>query len=538
MPSSASSSSSSSLYVIDASSPLRVDPIRVRAVDALLEVVDTDDDDSGGGGARTRTVAERFPSSFRTQEPLDALCRKHGVPEQYSAVVPGSYQRACSPPPPGAVCVYAHALEAGMRFPLHPFFCEALAHFGVAPSQIVPNGWRVMAGFVVLSHFAGVTPSLRVFRHFFSLFAFKLHGWYCFRGKDSSGALFKGLPHSLKGWKEEFFFLKSPTPWPCPVKWGELSKGATAEPVLTREEQSVAKKLLRAHGAAVDIKTYLSESNLAAAMTTGSPKPAPAPPPSPCFASSAKGMDPSVYDMMKSMRAAKQAPQQAATGEKVVTVKSEPGNDDTPSSGKKRKLSAAEDATNTPHDHAHGSLSGARSPAPPGFSAQRSSKTVRDSDHDPHPRHAPDLPDGDTAGWDAARRTLQSVVTPAREREFAAAKPSDVIASSYLTLLQAANYATFSLGYALELEEKLAAREREADALRQELAQAKAELAGAKEAAVREFQGSTEQVLRFAEHALAGYERGMEDMKRAALRRYPHLDLEQLAVPADGGGPR
>jgi len=53
---------------------------------------------------------------------------------------------------------------------------------------------------------------------------------------------------------------------------------------------------------------------------------------------------------------------------------------------------------------------------------------------------------------------------------------------------------------------------------------------------VREFGGSTEQVLRFAEHALPGYEKGMEDMKRAVLRRYPHLDPEQLVVPADGGG--
>ena len=118
---------------------------------------------------------------------------------------------------------------------------------------------------------------------------------------------------------------------------------------------------------------------------------------------------------------------------------------------------------------------------------------------------------------------------------------------SWATRAQAANYASFSLGYALELEEKLAAREREADTLRQELSQAKAELAGAKkaaaeelrsaaEAAVREFRGSTEQVNRFAEHALAGYEKGMEDMKRAVLRRYPHLDPEQLVVPADGGG--
>ncbi|CAL5046318.1 unnamed protein product [Urochloa decumbens] len=508
-----SSSSSSSLYIIGASSsPLRADPVRARAPDAAPDGGDSDDEAVSGGGARSTTVAERFASSFRTQDSLDALCRKYGVPEQFRPILPAGHHRACSPPPPGSVCVYAHALEAGMRLPLHGFFCEALAHFGVAPSQVAPNGWRVMAAFV-------------------------LKGWYWFRGKDSAGALFKGLPHSLKGWKEEFFFLRSPTPWPCPVTWGEPSKGSTAEPVLTREEKGIAAKLLRAHGAAVDLKTYLSESNLAAAMITGAPSQPPPPPaaaPSPRTASSSKGMDPSVYDMMKSMRAAKAA---QASGEKAkVVVKSEPGSDAT-YFGKKRK----------PEDgRAHGSVSGSGlcSPAPPGFTQKTPRSSVRD--HDPEPRH---VPDGDTAGWEAARQTLQSIVSPSRERTFSAEKPSDVIQSSYVTMLQAANCVSFSLGYALELEEKLAAREREADARRRELAQAKAGLAAAekasaaearsaREAAVKEYLGSTEHVLRLAEHALAGYERGMDDMKRAALRRYSHLDPEQLVVPPDGAGPQ
>ncbi|CAL5051345.1 unnamed protein product [Urochloa decumbens] len=533
-----SSSSSSSLYITGSSPPLRVDPIRARAPDAAPDGGDTDDDAVSGGALSMTTVAERFASSFRTQESLDALCRKYGVPAQFKAILPAGHHRACSPPPPGAVCVYAHALEAGMRIPLHGFFCEALAHFGVAPSQVTPNGWRVMAAFV-LSHFAagGAPPSLAVFRHFFSLCAHKLKGWYWFRGKDSAGALFKGLPLSLKGWKEEFFFLRSPTPWPCPVKWGEPSKSSTAEPVLTREEEGIAAKLLRVHGAAVDLKTYLSESNLAAAMITGAPSSPPPPAaaaPSPRAAGSAKGMDPSVYDMMRSLRAAKAA---QASGEKAkVVVKSEPGSDAT-YSGKKRK----------PEDgRAHGSVSGSGlcSPAPPGFNQKTPRSSVRD--HDPEPRH---VPDGDTAGWEAARQMLQSVVPPSRERAFSAAKPSDVIQSSYVTMLQAANCVSFSLGYALELEEKLAAREREADALRRELALAKsrlveaekasaAEARSSREAAVKEYLGSTEHVLRLAEHALAGYERGMEDMKRAALRRYPHLDPEQLVVPPDGGGPR
>ncbi|RLM55999.1 hypothetical protein C2845_PM10G04110 [Panicum miliaceum] len=105
MPSSASSSSSSSLYIIGASSsPLRADPIRARAPDAALDGGETDDDASGGG-ALSRPVAERFASSFLTQESLDALCRKYGVPDQFKAILSAGHHRACSPPPPGAVCV-------------------------------------------------------------------------------------------------------------------------------------------------------------------------------------------------------------------------------------------------------------------------------------------------------------------------------------------------------------------------------------------------------------------------------------------------
>ncbi|CAL5044282.1 unnamed protein product [Urochloa decumbens] len=552
-------SSSTSLYIIGASSStLHVDRIRARAPDAGPDGADTDDDAVSGGvaGALSSTVAERFASSFRTQDSLDALCRNYGVPDQFRPILPAGHHRACSPPPPGSVCVYAHALKAGMRLPLHVFFCEALAHFGLAPSQVAPNGWRVMAAFVVLSHSAGTPPSLAVFRHFFSLCQSKLKGWYCFRGKGAAGALFKGLPHSLKGWKDEFFFLRSPMPWPCPVTWGDPSKGSTAEPTLTREEKSVAAKLLRAHGSAVDLKTYLSESNLAAATITGAlsqPPPPPAAAPSPRTATSSKGMDPSVYDMMKSMRAAKAA---QASGEKAkVVVKSEPGSDAT-LSGKKRKL--AEDATNQgpsrhepnrPLDHALGSVSGACPLAPPGFSTQKTSRNSA-RDHGPEPRHVPDV---DTAGWEAARQMLQGLVSPSRERAFSAAKPSELVRSSYITMLQvrtrqtrnssgrnmsrsvhcapcivncdrerrtqAANCVSFSLGYALELEEKLAAREREADALRRELAQAKAGLAE-------------------AEKASAGEARSAREAVRAALRRYPHLDPEQLVVPPDGGRPR
>ena len=128
--------------------------------------------------------------------------------------------------------------------------------------------------------------------------------------------------------------------------------------------------------------------------------------------------------------------------------------------------------------------------------------------------------------------------------------------------LQAANYATFSLGYALELEEKQRVQEHDDAALREQLDDAKAEVStvkqaaeaklekaraelaaarrateaeveSAKTAAVQQFLGSHEYKRRVAEQALAAYERGGEDMKRAALRHYPHLDAGKLVLPLD-----
>jgi hypothetical protein len=41
-----------------------------------------------------------------------------------------------------------------------------------------------------------------------------------------------------------------------------------------------------------------------------------------------------------------------------------------------------------------------------------------------------------TADWEAVRQLLDGIVTPSREWSFSAVRPSDVIASSYVTMLQ------------------------------------------------------------------------------------------------------
>jgi hypothetical protein len=184
-----------------------------------------------------------------------------------------------------------------------------------------------------------VPPSPAVFRHFYGFFPLppinsKQKGWYFFRSRDTSGLCFEGLPHRNKDWKHGFFFLSSTEPWTCPVEWGEPSESSVMEPVLSGEEEEMAEKLLEAHDdAPVDLRTYLCERNLAAAMISPA-SPVPATPPS-CARASAgpKVMDPMtiIYAAMKTMRAEK-----ASASAKKEKEKTEPGS--SPLRGNKRSL--------------------------------------------------------------------------------------------------------------------------------------------------------------------------------------------------------
>ncbi|XBI35887.1 hypothetical protein VPH35_121509 [Triticum aestivum] len=486
---------------------------------------DESGDDGAASGAPSRSAAERIASTLTTQAAVDALCKNHDVPRGFAAR-PAGELRACSAPPRGSVCVYAHMLETGVRFPLHPFFCDALNHFGLAPGQLSINGWRVLVGFVAICLEAGVPPSMALFRHFFKLY--NRNDWYYFRCRAFAGVLFTGTSYSQseREWKGAFFFLTSPESWRCPVRWGEPPyKSSAAGPALTSHQKQSAEKLLAVHGTARDLRAYLRQTDLAAALSADLAGAPPPPQPSP-RSTVAKGVDPPVRDMTDKMPVEKTAAPAARTEQ----VKSEAHGDTLPMSGKKRRR---EEGTATNGHHCAAPVSTPR--APSGFDPRSPRSPV------------PETHDGDGAGWKAAQKVLEGLVTPSRERHFAASKPSDLLASSYVAVLQAANYATFSLNYALELDEKVVARERDNLALweqvekekaaRQaavaELEKVKAELEIAQATAVQQFLGSGEYTRRLAEHALPAYLRGAEEMKRVALRHYPHVDAGKLELPLD-----
>ena len=94
-------------------------PQEVRAFYALREVC----------GLDAETVS-RFKDRFQ-------------FPARVRVCLPKDEDKACHFFP-GEVCFYESTFSCGLRFPIHPFLMELLAHFGIAPGQLMPNSWRIV----------------------------------------------------------------------------------------------------------------------------------------------------------------------------------------------------------------------------------------------------------------------------------------------------------------------------------------------------------------------------------------------------------
>ncbi|KAK3036710.1 hypothetical protein RJ639_030534 [Escallonia herrerae] len=84
--------------------------------------------------------------------------------------------------------VYEEQVKSGYRLPLHPFVLRFFEHYRMAPRQLVPNGWRKLAGLIYLVQTSGYKPDATDFmRVFFEICCVKgvanCPGWYSFIGE-------------------------------------------------------------------------------------------------------------------------------------------------------------------------------------------------------------------------------------------------------------------------------------------------------------------------------------------------------------------
>ncbi|KAK3001677.1 LOW QUALITY PROTEIN: hypothetical protein RJ639_021611, partial [Escallonia herrerae] len=105
--------------------------------------------------------------------------------------------------------VYEEQVKSGYRLPLHPFALRFFEHYRMAPRQLVPNGWRKLAGLIYLVQTSGYKPDATDFmRVFFEICFVKRVAncprWYYIHNRQR---LLKGGPKSNKGWHSRYFFV-------------------------------------------------------------------------------------------------------------------------------------------------------------------------------------------------------------------------------------------------------------------------------------------------------------------------------------------
>ncbi|KAK3019026.1 hypothetical protein RJ639_004308 [Escallonia herrerae] len=110
------------------------------------------------------TVDEK--SGKMSTEDLQDLIREYLLPEGWYACLPG-LQEPVNYGTKFETGIYEEQVKFGYRLPLHHFALRFFEHYRMAPRQLVPNGWRKLAGLIYLVQTSGYKPDaidfMRVF---------------------------------------------------------------------------------------------------------------------------------------------------------------------------------------------------------------------------------------------------------------------------------------------------------------------------------------------------------------------------------------
>ncbi|KAK3010570.1 hypothetical protein RJ639_010753 [Escallonia herrerae] len=101
------------------------------------------------------TVDEK--SSKMSTEDLLELIREYPLPEGWYACLP-DLQEPANYGTKFETVIYEEHVKSWYRLPLHPFALHFFKHYHMAPGQLIPNGWRKLAGLIYLVQTSGYKP--------------------------------------------------------------------------------------------------------------------------------------------------------------------------------------------------------------------------------------------------------------------------------------------------------------------------------------------------------------------------------------------
>ncbi|RZS18237.1 hypothetical protein BHM03_00050473 [Ensete ventricosum] len=103
-----------------------------------------------------------------TEGSLAVIRERYSIPTEYGLHVPRSGQRPYSSDALG-VCISVDALEAGLRFPLHPIIEECIRWWRISTSQVAPNSSRYLVVYLGECRGVEIIPTQDLFMACFRL---------------------------------------------------------------------------------------------------------------------------------------------------------------------------------------------------------------------------------------------------------------------------------------------------------------------------------------------------------------------------------
>jgi hypothetical protein len=133
----------------------------------------------------------------------------------------------------GEIALHVSSLRFGLRLPLNSFYSDLFHEYDILPSQLLPNSYRLITGFLHICRVQEIFPSVALFHKIFQLVQFGAStGWYYFRARMPAFAeKVGGRPSSVHNWKSKFFFIKADPSWSFNHAWRGPSRRAFSPPL-------------------------------------------------------------------------------------------------------------------------------------------------------------------------------------------------------------------------------------------------------------------------------------------------------------------